>query len=180
MSSDIDAFFSEEIKAVATDSMAIASRAAAQLQEDVERQIRRNFKNPSAAFIRGVKIYEFETAVYVRLSPILSSHAQSQTISGSPNLWILLRDGVRLGFKKMGVGGFNWDVLKRRYRSRLSFVAVADGHVVLYKHYGQVFPIYKIQLQVQTKQRIEFYEKAEEVADKYGLSTENDPERNGR
>ena len=163
-------FFDEEIKAIATDSKAIALLAAEELYDDVQRQIRRNFNNPSAAFSKGIKIHEFDQAVYVRLSPILSSHAVSTPIQGKPTLWILLPDGQRMGFKRMGTGGFSWDALRRRYGSRLSFAAVGDGHVVLYRHNGSVYAIYKIQNQIQTKQRIEFYRKAEEIAERRGLS----------
>jgi hypothetical protein len=171
----IDQFFNEEIKEIAVDSRATASRAARELYEDVQRQIRRNFNNPSAAFSRGVKVDEFDNGSYVRLSPILSVHAEPTKLQGNPNLWILLPDGARLGFKRMGKS-FNWDTLKRRYGTRLSFAPVNDGHVVLYRDNGLVRPIYKIQSQVQTKQRIEFYEKAEEIAEREGF----DYEREGR
>ncbi len=161
--SELDDFFDQEIKAIAVDSRMTAREAAEELYQDVQRQIRRNFNNPSAAFSRGIKIHEFEDAIYVRLSPLLSVHAQESRLQGNPHLWILLPDGARLGFKRMGSGGSNWDALKRRYGSRLAFAPVGDGHVVLYRHNGTVSPIYKIQSQVQTKQRIEFYEKAEEI-----------------
>lgn len=161
-------FFDEQSRSIAVDSKAIANRAARELQEDVYRQIRRNFRNPSAAFMRGVKVYEYETVSYVRLSPILSVHAERNKLQGSPNLWILLPDGAKLGFKRIGKG-FSWDDLKRRYGTRLSFVAVDNGHVVLYRNNGVVSPIYKIQSQVETKQRIEFYEKAQEIADREGF-----------
>ena len=175
--SEVDSFFDQEIKAIAIDSQAIALDAARELQADVQRQIRKNFHNPSAAFSRGIEIYEFEEAVYVRLSPILSVHAQPTNLQGKPNLWILLPDGARLGFKRMGQGGFTWDTLKRRYGRQLSFAPVGDGHVVLYRLRGQVFPIYKIQSTVTTKQRIEFYEKAQEIADREGFDyIENDRE----
>ena len=164
-----DVFFDEEIEAIAVNSKAIALSAAEELYEDVRRQIRRNFNNPSSAFSKGIKIHEYDKAVYVRLSPILSSHARPTNIQGSPNLWILLPDGARLGFKRMGAGGYNWNTLKARYGSRLRFVPVSDGHVVLYRHYTSVVPIYKIQNTVQTKQRIEFVEQAEEIGKKYGF-----------
>lgn len=172
---EVNRYFDEETKAIAVDSRAIAASAARELQRDVMRQIRRNFRNPSAAFSRGVKVYEEDNASYVRLSPILSVHAEPTKLQGNPNLWILLPDGVRLGFKRIGKG-FNWDTLKRRYGTKLSFVALGDGHVVLYRYNGVVSPIYKIQSQVQTKQRIEFYEKAEEIAEREGF----DYEREGR
>jgi hypothetical protein len=166
--SEIDRFFESEIKAIAVDSRAIASRLAEELQKDVQQQIRSNFTNPSNAFIRGVKVYEFENASYVRLSPILSVYAAETKLRGSPNLWIVLPDGARLGFKRIGKG-FSWSDLKRRFGTRLSFVPVSDGTVVLFRSRSGVVPIYKIQSSVTTKQRIEFYERAEAMADREGL-----------
>lgn len=165
MSENVDKFFDAEYSAIATDSKAIARGAAEELYDDVQRQIRRNFNNPSAAFSKGIKIHEFDDAVYVRLSPILSSHALSTNIQGNPNVWILLPDGAKRGFKRMGTGGTTWDTIRRRYGNRLSFAPVGDGHVVLYRHNGAVVPIYKIQKAVSTKQRIEFVEKAIEIVE---------------
>ncbi len=173
--SEVDRFFDRETKAIAVDSKAIALRSAEELKDDVQRQIRRNFNNPSAAFARGVKVYEFDYTAIVRLSPILSTSAEPSKLQGNPNVWILLPDGARLGFKRIGKG-FNWDTLKRRYGTRLSFVPVSDGHVVLCRSAEGVKPIYKIQAAVTTKQRIEFYEKAEEIARREGF----DYERNDR
>ena len=173
---DVDKFFDIHSRAIATDSKAIARAAAEELHDDVQRQIRKNFRSRQSAFFKGVKIYEFDEASYVRLSPILSNHTRSTTLAGSPNLWILLPDGARLGFKRISKG-FNWDTLRRRYGTRISFAPVGDGHVVLYRDRGSVYPIYKIQNSVQTKQRIEFYEKAEEIANRYGMTTVNDPEK---
>ena len=170
--SNVDRFINDEIKAIATSSRAIARAAAEELYYDVQRQIRQNFRNPSTAFVKGLRIYEFDNASYVRLSPILSSHAHSTKLQGNPNLWILLPDGARLGFKRMGKG-FNWDTLRRRYSTRLSFAPVGDGYVVLYRDRGSVHPIYKIQNNVQTKQRIEFFESAEEIGRGYGFREEN-------
>jgi hypothetical protein len=182
--SEVNLYFNEYVKEIATDSRAVVRGAAEELCQDVQRQIRRNFRNPSIAFQKGLKLDHYENASYVRLSPILSAHAQETTISGSPerwsvppseggrigkaNLWILLPDGVRLGFKRMGKG-FNWTDLKRRFGTRLSFVPVEKGHVVLFRDRSGVFPIYKIQPQVQTKQRIEFFETAQAIADERGL-----------
>ena len=173
MTDNVDQFFNSEIKAIATRSKAIANNVAEELYDDVRRQIRQNFRNVSTAFSKGLKIYEYDSATYVRLSPILSSHASPTSLKGSPNLWILLPDGARLGFKRMGKG-FNWDTLRRRYGTRLSFIRVRDGHVVLYRDRGRTFPVYKIQNAVTTKQRIEFYEKAEEIAKDYGFEERED------
>lgn len=162
--SKVNRYFDEEIKAIAVNSSAIARAAAEELYDDVQRQIRSKFKNPSTAFTKGVKLTHYDNVSYVRLSPILSSYAESTEISGQPNLWILLPDGLRLGFKRIGKG-FNWNDLSRRYGTNISIVAVSDGHVVLYRHRGGVSPIYKIQKAVRTKQRIEFYEQAEKIAE---------------
>jgi hypothetical protein len=177
----VDQYFDEEIKAIAVDSKAIALDAAEELRDDVLRQIRRNFNNPSAAFAKGVKVYEKkdDDAVYVKLSPILSVHAippapltkGGSRGDGNPNLWILLPDGAKLGFRRMSKA-FNWSTLKRRFGTRLSFVPVNDGTVVLYRSEQGVKPIYKIQSSVTTKQRIEFYEKAEEIAQREGFDYE--------
>ncbi len=138
------------------------------MAEEIQRQIRRNFKNASLAFQRGIKVTEFETASYVRLSPLLSSHAQSGSIKGNPNLWILLPDGKRLGFKRIGKN-FSWKTLKFRYDDKLSFVPVNDGHVVLYRSRSGIVPVYKIQSSIDSKQRIDFYEKATEIGNKHGF-----------
>lgn len=164
-------FFDEEITAIAVDSRKAANRAARELADDVQRQIRRNFSNPSAAFSKGVKVHEFEFASYVTLSPILSVHAEETKLDGKPNLFILLPDGKRLGFSRIGKG-FSWDDLKRRFATRLSFVRVDDGTVVLFRSEQGVKPIYKIQSSVTTKQRIEFYERAEAIAEREGFTYE--------
>ncbi|MDJ0570274.1 MAG: hypothetical protein QNJ53_14700 [Pleurocapsa sp. MO_192.B19] len=167
--SEVDRFFDAEIKAIAASCQAIASSLAEQLQEDVLRQIRRNFSNPTTAFAKGVKIYHFETASYVRLNPLLSSFAQDTTIEGNPNLWILLPDGAKLGFKRIGKG-FNWSDIKRRYGNRLRFVKVADGSVLLYRTpQGDVKAIYKLQRGVDRKQKIQFFESAERIAQENNL-----------
>ena len=170
----VDRFFNDEIKAIAVSSKAIASRLAEELQEDVLRQIRRNFSNPTTAFAKGVKIYHFETASYVRLNPLLSSFAQDTTIEGNPNLWILLPDGARLGFKRIGKG-FNWSDIKRRYGNKLRFVKVTGGSVLLYRTpQGDVKPIYKLQRSVDRKQKIEFFEAAERIANENNLEVIED------
>ena len=164
MNKKVSNFFDGEIKAIALESKAIAVKAAKELQEDITRQIRSNFRNPTSAFVRGIKIYEFDNAAIVRLSPLLSSFAEPQKIKGSPYLWILLPDGVKLGFKRIGKG-FNWDTLKRRYGNRLRFAEVRDGFVLLFRHSRGVRAIYKLQKVVNREQKIEFFEAAEKIAD---------------
>jgi hypothetical protein len=163
---DIDRFFDEALRQTKLDSRAFFRGAARELEADIRRQIRRNFSSPSIAFMRGVRVHDYEDGSYVRLSLALSNHAERQEIKGNPNLWILLPEGARLGLKRMGAG-FDWNALKRRYGNNLSFAPVSDGDVVLFRSPRGVVPIYKIQKNVATKQKIEFYEKAEKVITNY-------------
>lgn len=167
MSSVNDRFWQEQERIIKLDTRAAVSSAARELEAEVKRQIRANFNNPSAAFSSGIKVYDFDNASIVRLSPILSAHAQAKTIKSNKNLWILLPDGVRNGFKRIS-SSFNWTTIKRRYSTRVSFVAVSNGHVLLFRQSnGQIVPIYKLQQSVNQPQRIQFYEAAEEIAKKY-------------
>ena len=162
MSKRVDRFFEEEIKARAVESRATAKALAKQLYLDVLKQLRLNFKNASLAFMRGVKLHDFEQFSVVRLSPLLSSFAEPQKIKGNPYLWILLPDGEKLGFKRIG-RDFNWTILKRRYGNRLRFQQVAGGFVLLFRSQRGVKPIYKLQSVVNREQKIEFFEKAESI-----------------
>ena len=163
MEQNIEQFFDRELLELKLDSRVAVREAARELEADILRQIRRNFSNPSIAFMRGLKVHDYEDGSYVRLSPILSVHAEKTKIQGNPNLWILLPDGERLGFKRK----VDWSELKRRYGNKLSFAPVTNGSVVLYRSSDGVRPIYKIQPSVETRKRIEFYERAEEIAKKY-------------
>ena len=171
---EVDRFFDSEIKAIAVSSNAIARQLADDLQADILGQIKQAFANPSAAFMKGVKVYQFENSSIVRLPPLLSSFAQPQRIQGHPNLWILLPDGSKLGFRRMG-NGFNWTDLKRRYGTRLSFVKVSDGTIVLYRTpQGEVKPIYKLQSAVDREPKIQFFESAERIARENNLEVRDD------
>ena len=161
---EVERFFDSETKAIAVNSNAIARKLAYQLQADTQRKIKQAFGNVSAAFMRGVKVYQFENAAIVRLSPLLSSFAEPQKIQGNPNLWIRLPDAEKLGLGRMGKA-FSWTDLKRRFGSQLSFVKVNDGTVVLLRtRQGQIKPIYKIQTAVDREQKIEFLESGDRIA----------------
>ena len=172
--SKIDQFFDTAIADAETDSRSVTALAARELQRDVWRQIRRNFNNPSAAFMAGVKAYDFDTSSVVRLSNPLSSFADDiETTAGKPNLWILLPNGARLGLPRMGKG-FGWQDLKRKYGSNLSFAPVDDGTVVLLRdrRSGRIMPIYKIVDRVSSPKKIEFIEAAQKIVERLGLEIE--------
>lgn len=158
--SDVDRFFNDEITNIQLESSQAVRQAARELERDIQSQIKNNFSQPSAAFMAGVKVYDFDYASYVRLSPLLSSFAQEaspQKIKGNPNLWILLPSGAKLGFKRLS-SSFSYPDLKRRYGSRLSFIPVSNGHAVLYRQpNGIVTPIYKLQKAVNQTQKIDLY-----------------------
>ena len=69
------------------------------------------------------------------------------------------------------------ETAKIRYGNRLSFVPVDDGHVVLFRSRNGVVPVYKIQTEVETKQRIKFFETAEKIGKKYGLTDKSKGDR---
>ena len=163
--SQVDRFFEEELREIGLESREATHKAARELAADITRQIKQKFANPSLAFQRGVKVHEFKSGSYVRLSTILSAHAEEKEIMGNPNLWILLPEGQRRGFKRLSPG--YWNVLQARYGQNLAIVPVNDGHVVLYRSRSGVVPIYKIQSTVNSKPKIDFYSKAEEIANKY-------------
>ena len=159
--SDVDRFFNDEITKIQLESSQVVRKTARELEQDIQSQIKNNFSSPSIAFMSGVKVYDFENASYVRLSPLLSSFASSQKTVGNPNLWILLPSGAKLGFKRLS-SSFTYSDLKRRYGSRLSFIPVSNGHVVLYRQpNGVVTPIYKLQKAVNQTQKIDLYGAAE-------------------
>ncbi len=169
--SEVDRFFERELREMSLESREATHQAARELAADIARQIKHKFANPSLAFQRGVKVHHFKNGSYVRLSPILSAHAEAQEIQGNPNLWILLPEGQKRGFKRISPG--YWNILQTRYGRNLSIVPVSDGHVVLYRSSSGVVPIYKIQSTVNSKPKIDFYSKAEEIAQKYGASGES-------
>ena len=167
--SEIDRFFNDEIHTIEVESKEITIQASRELEANIQKQIKQNFNSTNLAFSKGIKVYEFENASYVRLSPLLSNFADPQPIKGNPNLWILLPSGQKLGFKRLSKR-FTYPDLKRRYGSRLSFVPIGDGHVVLFRQRnGTVTPIYKLQPQVSNKQKIKFYETAKKIVNKYNV-----------
>ncbi|MEM9273793.1 MAG: hypothetical protein AAGA80_12620 [Cyanobacteria bacterium P01_F01_bin.143] len=162
---ETERFFAEELREIELESREVAHQAARELAADVIRQIKQKFNSSSLAFQRGVRVHKFKDGAYVRLSPILSAHAQVQRIRGQANLWILLPEGKRLGFKRMNRSYWSW--VQSRHARNLSFVTVSDGQVVLFRSSSGVVPIYKIQQAITTKQKIDFYGKAEEIASKF-------------
>ena len=158
--SEVNKFFDSEITTIKLESKQAVMEAARELEQDIQSQIKKNFVNPSAAFLAGVKVYDFENASYVRLSPLLSSFAEPQKVTGNPNLWILLPTGAKLGFKRLNAS-FSYPDLKRRYGSRLSFIPINNGHAVLYRQpNGVVTPVYKLQKFVTRTQKINLYDAA--------------------
>ena len=167
---DTDRFFDEELKQIDLESNRAAHDAARELERDIQRQIRTNFNSPSLAFQRGVRVSEWDGGASVRLSPILSSHGLEREQQGNPNLWILLPEGQRLGFKRIGKG-FDQDLLKRRYGNQLSIVPVRGGRAVLYRGRNGTVPVYKIQSSVEMPQRIDFYGAADRIGERYDVET---------
>ncbi len=146
-----------------------AQNAARELRDRIYSQIEENFD--SNKFFNSVYVKDFETSSTVTLSPLLASFAQSQIIKGDPNLWILLPDGERLGFKRLNAN--YWKTLKPFFGKSLFYSKVPDGTVVIFRlSDGRNYAVYKIQSQLKREQKIEFWETAEQVADEFFVEIE--------
>ena len=157
--SEADRFFENELYTLRLESQEAVRSAADELKANLQKEFRSKIGWRSQNLTRGIKVYHFENASYVRLNPVLSSYAQRISIRGNPNLWILLPDGERLGFKRIGRGN-GWRNLKARWGSRIFF----HNDVVIFRHHsGRNYAIYKLQKQVERKQLINLEKLSEEI-----------------
>ncbi len=166
MARGIEAFFESETRKLEQDTTAALEEVAEDLKQSVLRQTKSKFRSTGKSFKNGVKIYNYPAASYVRLSKVLSAHAEKTIIKGQPNLWIRLPDGERFGFKRIGARGESWSSLKRKWGNRIFIVKANDGHVVVLNHPrdNRNYAIYKLQQQIETKPRINFFGEAERLA----------------
>lgn len=157
--SEADRFFENELYTLRLESQEAVRSAADELRANLQKEFRSKVGWQPQSLARGIKVYHFENASYVRLNPALSSYAQRVSIRGNPNLWILLPDGERLGFKRIGEGN-GWRELKARWGSRIFF----HNEVVIFRHQtGRNFAIYKLQKQVDTQLRVDLNKLANET-----------------
>ncbi len=157
--SEVDNFFNTELDTLRLESMEAVRSAADSLRLKLHQEFQQKLGWQSANINRGIKVYHYETASYVRLNPVLSSHAQRVSISGNPNLWILLPDGERLGFKRIGQGN-SWRDLKAKWGSR---IFLHNEVVVFRDRSGRNYAIYKLQKRVNTRPVINLQKLAEEA-----------------
>ncbi len=174
--SEVDNFFETELDTLRLESVEAVRSAAENLQAKLQDEFRTKTGWQAQSLARGIKVYHFDNASYVRLNPVLSGQAQRVIIRGNPNLWLLLPDGERLGFKRIGsnnsslgarsladgtsAGSHRWRDLKAKYGSRIFF----HNDLVIFRHQsGRNYSIYKLQKQVETKPRINLQKLAEEA-----------------
>lgn len=163
----------ERVIAVANQSV---QEAAAGLRKKTLDEIRRNFKagNSSAGFFGAVKQYDLPPepgrgpVSYVRVGvSFMRAFQEAQTISGEPNLIILLPDGVRLRFPRINKSN-SWKNIYNRYGKNFFITKVSDGAVVVYQNPkdGRNYPVYKFQKSVQAPKKLHFYETADQFGDR--------------
>jgi|GEM_PF-5615293 len=156
MASESESFFRDELATLYAESQEAVQSAADELRGELRREFARKLNISSEAVERGIKVYHFERASYVRLNPFLASFAQRLSIRGNPNLWILLPDGKRLGFKRIDKKN-SWRHLKAKYGSKLRF----SHNVLIYRHTdNRNYAIYKLEKVRNTKKVIDLEELA--------------------
>ena len=157
--SEVDNFFETELNTLRLESVEAVRSAADSLRLKLHQEFQQKLGWQSSNLNRGIKVYHFETASYVRLNPTLSSFAERISIRGNPNLWILLPDGERLGFKRIGQSN-SWRDLKAKWGSRIFF----HNDVVIFRDLnGRNYAVYKLQRQVESRPRIDLNKLAHEV-----------------
>ena len=157
--SEVDLFFNTELATLRLESAEAVRSAADELRAKLQEEFRQKLGWKAQNLARGIKVYHFETASYLRLNPVLSAQAQRVSIRGNPNLWILLPDGERFGFKRISQNN-TWRDLKARWGSRIFF----HNDVVIFRHKsGRNYAIYKLEKQVDSKPRVDLDSLAKEI-----------------
>lgn len=162
-------FFRAELKNIDAASNSAIKVAAATLRREARKQLRASFRkgpNSTGSFHRAVKIKHLPAkaslgpAAYVSLGvPFMSIFEEGGTIGGrNGNLIILLREGERLGFRRVSKGN-PWTKVWERIRGESFLMRRGNGVLVLYKG----IPIYKFQRQITVPKKISFYRLAEEI-----------------
>lgn len=167
-------FFNSEIRDLESATRAATKEAANLLKKNVGKELRK-FKKGSGSngsFQKSIKVYNlrsqgsFGPASFVRLGvPFMDVFQEGATVTGKPNLIILLSGGAKLGFRRVNKGN-QWGAIWSLIRDRAKLVKVDDGVVVALQHQGQNIAIYKIQKSVKDPKKISFNETAEQIADR--------------
>ena len=148
---ELDNFFNTELETLRLESQEAVRSAADSLRLKLHQEFKQKLGWRSPNLNQGIKVYHLEAASYVRLNPVLSSFAERVRIRGNPDLWILLPDGERLGFKRIGQGN-SWRDLKAKWGSRIFF---HNNVVIFCAQNGRNYAIYKLQKQVESRPRID-------------------------
>ncbi|MGL5805953.1 MAG: DUF6441 family protein [Xenococcaceae cyanobacterium] len=167
-------FFNAEIKNLDAASRAVMKTTARALKREVSKQLRK-FKRgegSNGTFQKAIKLYDLPPrnalgpASYVRLGvPFIGVFEEGATVTGQPNLIILLPEGAKLGFKRISKGN-QWRQVWGRIENKSRLVKVNDGTIVVFEHQGRSLPIYKFQsAPIKLPKKLSFYDTAEKLAD---------------
>lgn len=161
----------EKLRVAANRSIRASAR---RLKRTAEAEIRNNFKPAkNKGSFGSVKVYDLPNSSRISLRPgYLEAFEEGKTIRGKPTLIILLPDGERLGFKRIGKSN-SWASVWQRIHKKARLVGVGDGLVVVYQHRGKSYAIYKFQKQTTAPKLISLRAKAKAIADKIPDSIDN-------
>ena len=135
--------------------------AAESLKRFTQKQLQTQFKNRSPAWLSGIRTYHFPGQSYVRLGSAQSAFAQPTT--EAKNVWILLPEGQKLGFKRFS-DRYTWRNIQAKYGNKFFSQNTPKGTVILYRHSdGQIYPVYLKKERVTQSQRIDFFSEAEKI-----------------
>lgn len=175
----LNRFFLEEtrnLEAATTQAVHTAGKALKRRSLQELRTFRRG-RHGNGGFQKAVKIYPLPSegtqgpASFVRLGvPFIGVFQEGATISGRPNLGILLPSGEALGYRRLGPGNpwsKAWQQLQRDSENGIAKVFHAQGRqlVAIMKN-SQWVGVYLFQPQVTLPKKLSFYEIAEEIANR--------------
>lgn len=164
-------FFRSEIKNLEAANRAVIRSTGRKLKAEMLTQLKRFKRSKGSTFHKAVKLRDFEPtgalgpASIVRLGvPFMDAFEEGKTVSGKPNLIILLPMGQKLKYKRISKGN-PWSKVWSEISPIAVIFKVNDGVVIAVNKNGKNYPIYKIQKSVKMPKLISFYNTAKRLGD---------------
>jgi Family of unknown function (DUF6441) len=168
----LDRFFKAEIRNLESATTAVVQTNARTLKRIGLSQLRRfrRGRNSTGAFHKAVKVYDLKPdgtrgpASYTRFGvPFMSVFQEGATISGRPNLIVLLQTGEAAGFKRISKGN-PWAKVWNRIQGNTRILPIKNGKLVIYQTQGRSVPIYLITQRVKAPKLLSIVEEAERLS----------------
>lgn len=164
-------FFRSELKNLEAANRSVIRGTGRELKKEMLNQLKRFKKSKGSTFHKAVKLKEFEprgslgTASIVRLGvPFMAAFEEGKTISGKPNLIVLLPSGQKLGYKRISKSN-PWSKVWSQINSIAKIFKVNDGVVIAIPNRSKNIPIYKIQKKIKDPKLISFNDTAKKLGD---------------